>query len=295
VIPGRGSKLIGGSLKCELTRDDLSRILLEGFFPEVAASARPQSRARGGLTQLGLPYAQDAGITRHLSAFLARQASALGQGDQGFAQPTALLFNGGVFKSQLLQTRVINVLDSWLRESGAPAVRVLPGADLDLAVARGAAYYGYVRGGQGIRIRGGSAKAYYVGVESAMPAVPGMPPPLSALCVAPFGLEEGTQAEMPGAEFGLVVGEPVRFRFFGSSVRRDDREGDLLDRWSSEELTELPEVEALLPPADGHSPGEVVTVQLQAGISEVGTLELQAVSRSGNARWKVELDTRASS
>ncbi len=295
VIPGRGSKLIGGAIKCELTREDLTRILLEGFFPEVPASARPQSRARGGLTQLGLPYAQDAGITRHLAAFLARQASALGHADQGFAQPTALLFNGGVFKSHLLTARVVNVLDGWLREVGAPPVRVLEGADLDLAVARGAAYYGYVRKGQGIRIRGGSAQAFYVGVESAMPAVPGMPPPLSALCVAPFGLEEGTQAQMPEAEFGLVVGEPVRFRFFGSSVRRDDREGDLLDRWSNEELVELPEVEALLPPADGHAPGEVVTVQLQAGISEVGTLELQAVSRTGDARWKVELDTRASS
>ncbi|MFT3927210.1 MAG: Hsp70 family protein [Myxococcales bacterium] len=294
VIPGRGSKLIGGSLKCELTRDDLTRILLEGFFPEVEASARPQSRARGALTQLGLPYAQDAGITRHLAAFLARQANALGQNDHGFAQPTALLFNGGVFKSPLLQARVVKVLDRWLASSGAPEVRVLSGADLDLAVARGAAYYGYVRAGQGIRIRGGSAQAYYVGVESAMPAVPGMPPPLSALCVAPFGLEEGTQAEMPSAEFGLVVGEPVRFRFFGSSVRRDDRAGDLLDRWSGEELVELPEVEAMLP-ADGHTPGEVVTVQLQAGISEVGTLELQAVSRSGQARWKVELDTRATS
>jgi hypothetical protein len=294
VLPGRGSKLIGGSLKTELRRDDLTRLLLEGFFPEVEASARPQSRARGALTQLGLPYAQDAAITRHLAAFLARQAGALGTSDQAFARPTAVLFNGGVFKSHLLQERVVRVLNRWLATSGAEPVRVLEGADLDLAVARGAAYYGYVRRGGGIRIRGGSAMAYYVGVESAMPAVPGMPPPLSALCVAPFGLEEGTRADMPDAEFGLVIGEPVRFRFFGSSVRRDDRAGDVLDRWSSEELVELPEVEALLP-AEGRTPGEVVTVQLQAGITEVGTLELEAVSREGRERWKVELDTRAES
>lgn len=294
VIPGRGSKLIGGSVKTELLREDLTRILLDGFFPEVEANARPQTRARGGLTQLGLPYAQDAAVTRHLAAFLGRQAAAVGHPEQSFARPTALLFNGGAFKSQLLRERVVNVLDSWLASSQAEPVRVLLGADLDLAVAKGAAYYGYVRNGSGIRIRGGSAQAYYVGVESAMPAVPGMPPPLSALCVAPFGLEEGTHASMPSAEFGLVLGEPVRFRFFGSSVRRDDRAGDLLERWSDEELVELPEVEALLP-ADGHTPGEVVTVKLQAGITEVGTLELEAVSAQGQGRWKVELDTRATS
>jgi hypothetical protein len=112
-------------------------------------------------------------------------------------------------------------------------VRLLEGADLDLAVARGAAYYGYVRRGRGVRIRGGAAKSYYVGVESAMPAVPGMEPPIEALCIAPFGMEEGTQAELPPQEVGLVVGEPVRFRFFGSSVRRADQVGAVLEQWTA--------------------------------------------------------------
>jgi hypothetical protein len=143
-----------------------------------------------------------------------------------------------------------------------------------------------------VRIRGGTAMAYYIGVESAMPAVPGFAPPLQAVCVAPFGLEEGTRAEVPQAEFGLVVGEPVRFRFFGSSVRRDDRAGDLLDRWTPDELLELQEIEAMLP-AEGHAPGEIITVQLQAGVTEVGTLELEAIERGDGQRWKVELDTRA--
>jgi hypothetical protein len=260
----------------------------------VEPSARPVSRTRGALTQLGLPYAQDAAITRHLAAFLGRQAGALGHSNQAFAQPTCLLFNGGVLKATQIRQRLTEVLDHWLGQVGAPAVRVLEGADLDLAVARGAAYYGYVRKGAGLRIRGGSAMAYYVGVESALPAVPGMPPPLQAVCVAPFGIEEGTHAPATDAEFGLVVGEPVRFRFFGSSVRRDDRAGEVLERWTDGELVELQEVEASLP-AEGHSPGEVITVQLQAGITEVGTLELEAVARGGAQRWKVELDTRASS
>jgi molecular chaperone DnaK (HSP70) len=294
VIPGRGSKLIGGSLRAELTRADIERLLLDGFFPVVGADARPVARPRAGLTQLGLPYAQDAAITRHLAAFLARQAGALGEPAGGSALPTAVLFNGGVFKSPLLQQRVRAVLDAMLADASAPPVRVLQGADLDLAVARGAAYYGHVRSGHGIRIRGGTAMAYYVGVESAMPAVPGMPPPLSALCVAPFGLEEGTRADMPAAELGLVVGEPVRFHFFGSSVRRGDRAGTVLESWSDDELRPLQDIELTLPaePSAGQRPGDVVVVQLQAGVTEVGTLQLEAVAKAQSARWRVELDTR---
>jgi molecular chaperone DnaK (HSP70) len=290
-LPGRGSRLVGGTLSTELKREDLERVLLDGFFPQVPASARPTTRARGALTQIGLPYAQDAAITRHLAAFLARQASALGENGHAFAQPTALLFNGGVFRSGLLRERVRSVIDSWLQEAGAAPVRVLHGADLDAAVARGAAYYGWVRVGNGIRIRGGTAMAYYVGIESAMPAVPGLPPPLSALCIAPFGLEEGSRAEMPDAELGLVVGEPVRFHFFGSSTRREDRAGSLLEQIHEPELLPLQDIEVTLD-AEQHQPGEVVSVRLQAGVTEVGTLQLEAVSPVTGARWKVELDTR---
>jgi hypothetical protein len=292
VIPGRGSKLIGGSIKAELSRADLERVLLEGFFPEVAADARPQARARAALTQLGLPYAHDPALTRHLAAFLAKQAAAI-SGEEGATagRPTALLFNGGVFKSPLLRERVLSVLNGWLSAAGAPEVRVLAGEELDLGVARGAAYYGYVRAGHGIRIRGGTAMAYYVGVESAMPAVPGVPPPLTAVCLAPFGLEEGSHADMPAAEFGLVVGEPVRFRFFGSSVRREDRAGTALDHWQPDELAALQDIEVTLS-AEQHQPGDTVIVRLQAGVSEVGTLQLEAVARTTGERWKVEFDTR---
>jgi molecular chaperone DnaK (HSP70) len=292
VIPGRGSKLIGGSIKAELSRTDLERVLLEGFFPEVAADARPQARARVALTQLGLPYAHDPALTRHLAAFLTKQAAAIsGEEDAAAGRPTAILFNGGVFKSPLLRERVLAVLNSWLAAAGAPDVRVLEGEELDLGVARGAAYYGYVRAGHGIRIRGGTAMAYYVGVESAMPAVPGLPPPLTAVCLAPFGLEEGSHADMPAAEFGLVVGEPVRFRFFGSSVRREDQAGTALDHWQPDELAALQDIEVTLS-AEQHQPGDTVIVRLQAGVSEVGTLQLEAVARTTGERWKVEFDTR---
>ncbi|MFX1766635.1 Hsp70 family protein [Paraburkholderia sp. A1RI-2L] len=305
VVPSRGSKLIGGSIRTELTRTELTQIILEGFFPQVDAAARPVTRARAGLTQLGLPYAQDAGVTRHLAAFLGRQVGALaelegfaGSADQAgnggrasFLHPTAVLFNGGVFKSPLLAGRVLDILNGWLAAEGAAAARLLGGADLDLAVARGAAYYGYVKRGKGVRIRGGTARAYYVAIESAMPAVPGLEPPVSALCVAPFGMEEGTDAALPSQEFGLVVGEPVHFRFFGSSVRRQDQVGTLLDYWSPEELQELEEIQATLP-ADGRTPGEVVPVKLHARVTEAGTLELEAVPSGSSERWKVEFDVR---
>ncbi|TAM03220.1 MAG: Hsp70 family protein [Paraburkholderia sp.] len=301
VVPSRGSKLIGGSIRTELTRDELTQTILEGFFPQADAAARPVSRARAGLTQLGLPYAQDAGITRHLAAFLGKQIAALAEFAEpggvsaapgaSFLHPTAVLFNGGVFKSALLTERILGVLNGWLAAEGAAPARLLGGADLDLAVARGAAYYGYVKRGKGVRIRGGTARAYYIAIESAMPAVPGLEPPVSALCVAPFGMEEGTDAALPPQEFGLVVGEPVHFRFFGSSVRRQDQVGTMLDYWSPDELQELEEIQATLPP-EGRTPGEVVPVKLHARVTEAGTLELEAVSSGTDERWKVEFDVR---
>ncbi|CAN7323873.1 Chaperone protein HscA [compost metagenome] len=302
VVPSRGSKLIGGSIRTDLTRAELTQTILEGFFPQVEASARPVSRARAGLTQLGLPYAQDAAITRHLAAFLGRQVAALAEieGLQGaqpegatFLHPTAVLFNGGVFKSGLLADRILQTLNGWLAAEGAAPARLLDGAELDLAVARGAAYYGYVRRGKGVRIRGGTARAYYIAVESSMPAVPGFEPPIQALCVAPFGMEEGTEAALPPQEFGLVVGEPVHFRFFGSSVRRQDQVGTLLDYWGPEELQELEEIQATLP-AEGRTAGEVVPVRLHARVTEAGTLELEAVPGGSAERWKVEFDVRGS-
>jgi len=300
VVPSRGSRLLGGSIRTELTHQDVTETLLDGFIPLVEASARPLSRPRTGLTQLGLPYAQDPAITRHLAAFLGRQTAATAELEgfatavpdgAGFLHPTAVLFNGGVFKAPVLMERTLACLNAWLAAEGAPPVRLLEGADLDLAVARGAAYYSYVRRGGGVRIRGGTAQAYYIGVESAMPAVPGLEPPVRALCVAPFGMEEGSEAALPPQELGLVVGEPVRFRFFGCSVRRQDQVGTLLDAWSPDELHELGEIEAILP-ADDRTPGEVVPVRLHALVTEAGTLRIEALPRSGPERWKVEFDVR---
>ena len=297
VIPSRGSKLVSGSIRAELTKSEVTTMLVEGFFPSVEIDARPITRARTALTALGLPYAQDAAVTRHLAAFLSRQTSATEdlagftkRKGARFLHPTAVLFNGGVLRSSVIARRVMDAIDAWLVADGAPRARLLAGADLDLAVARGAAYYAYVRRGKGVRIRGGTAKSYYVGVESSAPAVPGVEPSLNALCVAPFGMEEGTEAEAAKQELGLVVGEPVQFRFFESATRRDDRPGTMLDR-IGDDLKELPPIGAMMP-AEGRVAGDIVPVRLGASITEVGTLRLEARPRSGKERWNVELEVR---
>lgn len=303
VVPSRGAKLIGGALRTELTQAEVRSIILEGFFPQVEASARPATRTRVGLTQLGLPYAQDAAVTRHLAALLARQAGATAElagfagqvdGQASFLHPTAVLFNGGVFKSGTLSERTLQTLNSWLQAENASPARSLSGADMDLAVARGAAYYGYVRRGQGVRIRGGTAQAYYVAIESSMPAVPGMEPPIQALCLAPFGMEEGTEADLSAQEFGLVVGEPISLRLLGSSVRRQDTLGTLLDFWQPDELQPLGDITLTLP-TEGRASGEIVQVRLRAVATETGTLELTAEASQGGERWKVAFDVRGNS
>ena len=300
VVPGRGSALIGGTIKAELSREELTAVLTDGFFPRIVVTDLPKTSRRTGLAQMALPYAQDAGVTRHLAAFLTRQAHAMATahdapvkvGGKKFVHPTAVLFNGGAFKAEALKQRVMDVLNEWIAVDGGQPARELEGAELDLAVARGAAYYGWVRHGHGMRIRGGTARAYYVGVEPAMPAVPGLEPPVKALCVAPFGMEEGTHADVPPQEFGLVVGEPTRFRFFSSSVRRDDKVGTMLDDVAgNDELEEVAPIETTLPARDGNE-GKLVPVNLQAAVTEIGTLELRCLEKGGQGKWKLELNVR---
>jgi hypothetical protein len=286
-ILGRGRKVVGGSLRAEIERGDVDATLVEGFFPRCRLGDRPERRARTALRELGLPYAADPAVTRHLAEFLGRQGEA-GSGS-GAARPTALLFNGGVMRAPALCRRVVEVLESWFPDGGG--VRVLAGADPEYAVARGAAYYGLARRGRGVRIRGGTARSYYVGVEASMPAVPGMPPPIKALCVVPQGLEEGSEVDLPAEEFGLVVGEPTEFRFLGSSCRRDDRVGTLAENWEDD----IEELAPLVTTLDWEGQeGATIPVHLQARVNEVGVLELWCVSRDGTQRWKLEFNVRSS-
>jgi len=249
-ILGRGTGLVGGTIKTKLLREDVDRILGEGFLPGVSSHDVPQRR-RAGFAEMGLPYAADAAITRHLARFLRQQSAQSEHGSvrrtpSGLAAPTHVLFNGGVLRADIVRQRLLDILNGWLAEEGLAPADALLGEDLMHAVARGAAYYGLARSGRGVRIRGGVPRTYYVGIESSMPAVPGMPAPVKPLTVAPFGMEEGTSTELRSREFGLVVGEPAEFRFYQSAVRKNDAAGTLLDD-VGEELEELSPMEVTLP------------------------------------------------
>ena len=294
-VLGRGSRVIGGTLKGELTRTEVEKVLIDGFFPECPPDAEPRKQRAVGLQELGLPYAADPAVTKHLAWFLGRNAEVLAQrapskrSKKKVAQATAVLFNGGVFKAGPLRRRLLEVLNHWGKDSGGSAVKELEGTDLDLAVARGAAYYGLVRRGKGVRIRGGTARSYYVGIESSLPAVPGSAPPLKALCVVPFGMEEGSETDVPGQEFGLVVGEPVEFRFLGSSVRRGDAVGTMVEEWEGQIDEMSPLATTLESPG---KEGRMVPVHLHSKVTEIGTLELSCLSRDGKQRWKLEFNVR---
>jgi hypothetical protein len=291
---GRGSRLIGGTITTTLNIGDVNSVLLDGFFPCVTSDEMPARSRRVALQEIGLPYASDAGVTRHLARFLRRQTASPGDGSavrigpSGLACPTHVLFNGGVMKAEPLRDRIVEVMNAWLAAEGFDPLRVLEAPDLDRAVARGAAYYGMARRGRGVRIRSGASRSYYVGIESSMPAVPGLPAPLKALCVVPFGMEEGTSASLPDRTFGLVVGEPAEFRFLSSTVRKGDPVGALVEDWG-DDLEELSPLEVTLP-GQGDA---VVPVTLESRVTEIGTLELWCVSGAvAGDRWKLELNIR---
>ena len=291
-ILGKGSGVIGGTIKATLLTDDIDRVLGEGFLPTVASTDMPAVQRRVGLQELGLPYAADPAITRHLARFLRQQAAsvehgAVRRGPSGIAAPTHVLFNGGVLSADLVRERVLATLDSWLAAEGLPPVKPLSGEDLMHAVSRGAAYYGLARTGRGVRIRGGVPRTYYVGVESAMPSIPGFPAPLKALAVVPFGMEEGTEARIPGREFGLVIGQPAEFRFFTSASRKNDQPGDLIEDYG-DALEELSPMEVAF---ESGETSEVVPVAFESVVTETGMLQLWCVARDGR-RWKLEFNVR---
>jgi hypothetical protein len=279
-ILGGGRSLIGGTKKTKVSREEIEKIILEGFFPNCNANTKPVSNQKVGIKEVGLSYEADPAITHHLAYFLGKQ--------EGAKLPTGILFNGGVMKSESVRKQVLSVISSWIKPGSKATVREIEAKDFDLSVARGATYYGLARRGRGVRIRGGLNKTYYIGVAASLPAVPGMPTPIKALCVAPFGMEEGTSAILADQEFVLVVGEPVKFDFLGSSLRLQDTVGTIVDDWE-EEIESITTMETTL---DGDS-GSVIPVFLEVKVTEIGTLELWCVSRENkDQRWKLEFNVR---
>ena len=280
-IMGRGSSLIASTIKTKITMDDLDQAFHDGFFPICEKDTKALQFVRTGMREMGLVYESDPAITHHLAEFLSKQQKETSDS----LYPTAVLFNGGVMKATPLRNRILEVLSLWNNNS---KVRDLGSKDFDLAVACGAAYYGRTRHGKGVRIRGGLSKAYYIGVEASLPSVPGIPTPLKALCVAPFGMEEGSQVNLTKQEFGLIVGEPVKFEFLGTTIRKQDVAGTILDSWENENISGITTLETQL---DGDE-GTVIPVTLEIKVTEIGTLELWCVSQNDGKKWKLEFNVR---
>jgi hypothetical protein len=285
-VLGRGKKLIGNTVTVDVPRSLAVELFVGGFFPKCALTDRPHRRRASGFQEIGLPYQSDVAITRHLAAFLTVHAA---ENDHAVA-PTHVLFNGGVFKADAFRSLILGRLSEW---SGANnTVRELPGQrDLDFAVARGAAFYGWTKQHGGMRIRSGAARSYYVGIETAGLAIPGAPRPLRALCVVPFGMEEGTSIDVPSNEFGLVLGEPAHFRFFSSAVRPNDRAGQMLPTIDEEQLAETDSLETMLAAGDEEAES-YAPVRFQSRITELGMFELWCVSTTSDRRWKLEFSIR---
>jgi molecular chaperone DnaK (HSP70) len=300
-IPSRGSSLFAGTVSTSLDRATLERVVLEGFFPMTGPAELPHEARNVGLREFGLPYASDAAVSKHLARFLQRSLANVKASEaltrlvgaraesQTILAPTAVLFNGGVFNAAPVRKRVRDLLLSWTQ--GQP-VRELEGAQLDLAVAKGAALYGRNRvTGKGVRIKAGTARSYYIGLETSMPAVPGFKPPVKALCVVPQGMEEGSELLIAGREFGLVTGQPADFRFFSSEARSGDKPGQILPD-AERELEETSLLQVNLPPIEGFPEGQAVPVQINAVVTELGTLELWMQHTNSDRRWKVEFAVR---
>ncbi|MFO0903458.1 MAG: Hsp70 family protein [Pirellulales bacterium] len=311
-LPSGGAKLIGGGLRVDVTREEVHRWLIDGFFPLVPLDSRPDTR-RSGFQEFGLPYASDPAITSHLAAFLTAhrhagsdmeapsdgeargattaQTSAL---DHDPARPDIVLFNGGLFESSQIQRRILDALQSWFRTAQDPTwtPRVLAHDRLDLAVARGAAYYGMVRRGEGVKITANLARSYYIGVErsagdaSDSPASRG-----AAICLLPGNAEPGQEFRLSEHRLQLLVSQPVEFPLYVSSTRLADRAGVMLEI-DLEQMRALPPIRTVLK-TRRRADATTADVELHAKLTEIGTLDLWCAELDGSRRWRLQFDVRS--
>jgi molecular chaperone DnaK (HSP70) len=281
-VPGRGGAVIGGALAATLTRAEVEATVVDGFFPRVARDARPRQEAPATPREWGLPFAAETEITRHVADFLARQREAAGTPELALARPDALLFNGGALEPAVVRERLREVVGSW-QGDGLPAV--LEAASLQLAVARGAAYYGLVRRGLGVRIGSGAARTYYLGLAGSPDG-----DEVKALCLVPRGMEEGEAVEITEPEFELLANRPVSFPLYTATDRSGERAGEIVTAPAGA-LSALPPLRTVL--RFGRKLQEqALPVHLEVRLTEIGTLELWCRSRTTEHRWRLDFRLR---
>lgn len=265
---GRSSKLVGGARRVEVTRDEIRALVVDGFLPDVPLSAKPEKRA--GLQELGLAYASDPAVTRHLAAFLSRHLTESG------SRVDAVLLNGGTLAPAILQQRLLDQLERWF--SLRP--KLLDNTGPDFAVALGAAQYGRVRRGEGTRVGAGSPRAYFVGVASDDDEQ-------KAVCLVPRAQPEGSTVTLDGRSFALTTGRPVRFDLWTSTGHKHAKPGDVFTVDDAAGFVKLPPIQTVVRTSGGASE---VEVGLEASVTEIGTLALYCVA--GSERFKLEFQLR---
>lgn len=272
-VLGGGTSLVGGTMRTNITREEVLEIAVDGFLPMCELGDRPVDEANSPFRELGLPLVSDPAITRHLAAFLA---------SAGDARPDAILFNGGFFIPDVLRHRVADVLEHWYGKRPL----IFENRDLDLAVSVGAAYYAHVRStGAGLLVRGGLPRAYFIGLASDGDK-------LRAMCLVPRGSEEGSEIELDPGNLQLVANRPVAFRLCSSLTRVDDKAGDVIE-FTPEEQAALhlhAPLNAVL--RFGKAGERLVPIKLGARLTEVGTLEIWADSKASEHRWRLQFQLR---
>jgi len=285
VVAGTGGRVVGGALAATLARADVESVVLDGFFPRVAADARPRRAPGLALREFGLPFADEPEVTRHVAEFLARQRAAAGETERPLVRPDAILFNGGALEPAAVRDRLCDVIGTWHAPGGGWRPAVLEGDALQLAVARGGAYYGLARRGQGVRIGGGAARTYYLGLDA-----PAKDAPVRALCLVPRGMEEGESLEIAEPQFELLANRAVAFPLYTATDRAGERAGEIVEAPPGA-LGALPPLRTVL--RFGRKLVETtLPVHLEVRLTEVGTLELWCRSRTTDHRWRLAFRLR---
>jgi molecular chaperone DnaK (HSP70) len=290
-ILGSGRAVVGQMLTSELTRDEVIEVLTNGFLPLTAPDELPTRGRPSGLREIGLPYEGDPAITKHLAAFLRQAALAMSPGARALsppgdhpemAMPDAVLFNGGFCVPEIARERIIETISRWFgQKDHGSRPRVLRNDAMSSAVAAGAAYYGGVRRGTGLRVKAGSARSYYIGMRSESGG--------KAVCVLPAGTDEGTTLPLAGREFSVLANRPVSFTLYSSTVRHDAH-GDLADLDLGDMHRHAPLVTLL---RYGKKLQELeLVVRLAVSFTEVGTLELWCESVTSPHRWRLQFELR---
>ena len=288
-ILGGGRSVVGQMLSSDLCRDEVAELITSGFLPLTTPDEMPLRPTAGGLREIGLPYATDPAITKHLAAFLKRAAMAMGGRENSrshvedrpqMARPDAVLFNGGFCIPAMVRERIIEAIANWVGDGGAWCPKILNNEVMSGAVAIGAAYYGRVRRGAGLRVKAGSASTYYIGMRSEQT--------IKAVCVLPSGTNEGTTLTLD-RDFSVLTNRPVSFHLYSSRIRHDAH-GGIADLVPDELHRHAPLV-TLLRYGKKLQPMEL-TVRLSVSFTEVGTLELWCESMSSPHRWRLQFELR---